>query len=145
MTGASDTVLLFDGDCVLCSGTVRFILERERDAEIRFVTAQSPAGQAMLGALGLPRDDWESVVFVESGTPRFKSAAFFAVLRHLRFPWPLLRAARIVPRPLRDWLYDRVARNRYDWFGKRDDCFVPAPEQRHRFLDAPGATGPGSD
>lgn len=139
MTAPYHEVLLFDGECVLCSGTVRFILQRERDHAIRFVTAQSAAGQALLRHYGLRRDDWESVVFVEDDTPLFKSAAFFAVLRHLRFPWPLLRAAWIVPRPLRDWVYDRVARNRYDWFGRRDECFVPAPEQRGRFLDAPGA------
>ena len=148
LAAAYDRVLVFDGACVLCSGTVRFILKRERDRVIRFVTAQSAQGQAMLEALGLPRDEWESVVFVDGGKPRVKSAAVFAVLRHLRFPWPLLRAARIVPRPFRDWLYDRVARNRYDWFGRRDDCFVPAPGQRHRFLDAPGApeapAGPGT-
>lgn len=132
-----DKVLLFDGACVLCSRSVRFVLARERRPVIRFVAAQTPAGQAMLDHFGLPREDWESVVFVEDGRPRFKSGAFFAVLRHLRYPWPLLRAFRVLPRAVRDWVYDRVARNRYDWFGKRDTCFVPAPGQADRFLGGP--------
>jgi predicted DCC family thiol-disulfide oxidoreductase YuxK len=141
MDAPYEKVLLFDGACVLCSRSVRFVLAREKRPEIRFVAAQTPAGQAMLDHFGLPRTDWDSVVFVVGGKPRFKSDAFFAVIRHLRFPWPLMAGFRIVPRVLRDWVYDRIARNRYDWFGRRDACFVPGPDQAHRFLGL--ATGDG--
>lgn len=142
MDAPYDKVLLFDGACVLCARSVRFVLARERRSVIRFVAAQTPAGQAMLDHFGLPLTDWDSVVFVEGGRPRFKSDAFFAVVRHLRQPWPLLRVFRVLPNGVRDWVYDRVARNRYDWFGKREACFVPRPDQAGRFLGGPAGSAP---
>ncbi len=145
MDAARDQILVFDGECVLCARTVRFVLARERAPVIRFVAAQTPAGQAVLDRFRLPLTDWESVVFIEDGKPRFKSGAFFAILRYLRFPWPLLRAFWIVPRPVRDWVYDRVARNRYDWFGRRDTCFAPRPDQAHRFVGGPMGDAPFGD
>jgi predicted DCC family thiol-disulfide oxidoreductase YuxK len=128
-------VLLFDGVCVLCSGTVRFILAHERDHDIRFATMQSRAGQALLAAHQMPITDWDSVVFVVDGRPLERSWAAFAVARHLRAPWRWLRALAIVPRPLRDAVYDWVARRRYRWFGRRESCMVPDEATRARFLD----------
>jgi predicted DCC family thiol-disulfide oxidoreductase YuxK len=128
-------VLLFDGVCVLCSGTVRFVLVHERDHEIRFATMQSRFGQALLAAHRMPITDWDSVVLVVDGRPLTRSAAALAVARHLRAPWRWLRAVAIVPRPLRDAVYDWVARNRYRWLGRRDSCMVPDEATRARFLE----------
>jgi predicted DCC family thiol-disulfide oxidoreductase YuxK len=133
-TATDKPILLFDAVCVLCSGWVRFILARERGPDVVFASVQSPRGQALLAAYGLPLVDWDSNVFIEHGRPYFKTAAFFAVLRYLRWPWPWLRLGLALPtRPL-DWLYDRIARNRYRLFGRYDVCVAPEPGSAHRFL-----------
>jgi predicted DCC family thiol-disulfide oxidoreductase YuxK len=135
MAPPSGPVLLFDGVCVLCSGSVRFVLAHERDHEIRFATMQSRTGQALLRLHDLPVTDFDSVVFVVDGRPLERSAAALAVARHLRAPWRWLRAAAIVPRPLRDRVYDWIARHRYRWFGRRESCMVPDAATRARFLE----------
>lgn len=134
----TNSILLFDSDCVLCSRWVRFILRWERAPEIRFVAAQSDAGQALLAELGMPLTDWDTNFLLETGPNgralHVRSDAALAVLARMRAPVRWLSVLRIVPRTMRDWIYDRVARNRYAWFGRRDSCLVPPPELRARFL-----------
>ena len=135
MNGTVDgPILLFDGVCVLCNGFVRFVLAHERAPAIRFATMQSPAGQAILAAHGLPLAGWDSNVFVENGQALQRSASFFAVLRHLRQPWSWLRLGRFLPAVLCDGLYDRVARNRYRLFGRHAACQLPQPDAAARFM-----------
>lgn len=88
----------------------------------------------MLRDHNLPTGDYESFVLVEDGGAYFKSDAFFRTLRHMTWPWPLLRIGRIMPRPLADWFYDRVARNRYAVFGRKAACMLPRPDLAARFL-----------
>jgi predicted DCC family thiol-disulfide oxidoreductase YuxK len=99
-----------------------------------FAAVQSVAGQTVLKGHGLPADDYESFILVEDGRAYFKSDAFFRTLRYMDWPWPLFRIGRFVPRPLADWLYDRVARNRYAVFGRKDACMLPRPDLAARFL-----------
>jgi predicted DCC family thiol-disulfide oxidoreductase YuxK len=127
-------LMLFDGVCNLCSGWVRFAIARDPEARLRFAPIQSPLGQGFLERHDLPLDAFESFYLIEDGQVFEKSTAFFRMARHLRQPWPLLAAGRIVPRPIRDWLYDRIARNRYQIFGKRDRCLAPTPDIADRFL-----------
>lgn len=127
-------VVLFDGVCNLCSFWVRFAIARDPAARLRFAPVQSDLGQDFLRRRSLPTDVFESFYLIEDGHVYEKSAAFLRMVRHLRRPWPLLRAARILPRPLRDWLYDRIARNRYRLFGRRSSCLMPSPEVASRFL-----------
>lgn len=127
-------LMLFDGVCNLCSGWVRFCLAHERGTALRFAAMQSATGQAVLRSLGLPLDVYESFLFVEDGAVYAKSDGFFRMLRHLRQPWPWLRLTRVLPRSLCDWGYDRIARNRYRLFGRRDHCMIPAPHVAVRFL-----------
>lgn len=127
-------ILLFDGVCNLCNGFVGFVLARERDSELRFCAMQTSGGQELLRRFGLPLAEFESLALIEDGTVHLKSEAYLRVLRHLRFPWPWLGAARIVPRPARDWLYDGIARNRYRLFGRRAACMVPPASSAGRFL-----------
>ncbi len=126
-------ILLYDGVCVLCSGGVRFVLRHEREPVIRFVAVQSTVGRALARVHGLDPQAPESFLFVENGAALAKSDAAFAVIRHLRGPARLLLLGRILPRPLRDWLYDRIARNRYHLFGRKESCELPEPAQRRRF------------
>lgn len=128
-------VLLFDGVCNLCNGGVVFIVKRDPRGRIHFATLQSGAAGSLLRSIGIdPAALPESMVLVEGGRAHTRSAAALRLVRNLRFPWPLLYAFVLVPRPLRDWLYNVVARHRYRWFGKRDVCMVPTPELRGRFL-----------
>lgn len=127
-------VMLFDGVCYLCSGWVAFAIERDPAGYLRFAAVQSPVGQDFLRRRGLPVDLFESFYLVDRGRVYEKSEAFFRMVTHLRWPWPLLRAGRWVPRFLRDWAYDRVARNRYRLFGRRSECLVPDPSIADRFI-----------
>jgi predicted DCC family thiol-disulfide oxidoreductase YuxK len=130
-------VILFDGLCNLCAGTVRFVLERDRASAFDFASLQSAAARGVLAKAGrdaarLP----DSVVLVDEDGVHLRSEAALRIAGRLRQPWPLLAVFRILPRALRDAAYDFVARRRYRWFGKRDACLVPTPALRARFLDA---------
>jgi predicted DCC family thiol-disulfide oxidoreductase YuxK len=127
-------VILFDGVCNLCSAWVRFAVARDPGARLRFAAVQSDLAQEFLRRRHLPTDVFESFYLIEDGQMYEKSTAFLRTVRHLRWPWPLLRAAWLLPRALRDWLYDRIARNRYRLFGRRDACLAPSPEIAGRFL-----------
>lgn len=129
------TVILFDGVCHLCSGWVQFAIARDPAANLRFAPIQAAYGQDFLRRRGLPLDRFETFYLIDGGAVFEKSTAVLRVVGYLRWPWPLLKVLWIVPRPLRDWLYDRVARNRYRWFGRRETCLVPTPEIARRFLD----------
>ena len=129
-------LVLFDGECNLCNGAVQFLLRRDARARLRFAALQSAAGRSALARAGVLGKLPDSIVFVHRGRVRVKSAAALAIVRQLRWPWPLLSAAWLVPYPLRDVVYDWIARHRYRWFGVQKDCWVPTPELRARFLDA---------
>ncbi|GLK57631.1 putative DCC family thiol-disulfide oxidoreductase YuxK [Methylopila capsulata] len=131
-------VWLYDGVCVLCSGSVRYALGHERDHAMRFVAIQSREGRALAARHGADPDDPESFLFIEDGRALAKSDAVLALAAHLNGPARLLVIGRIMPKALRDWLYDRVARNRYRIFGRKTVCETPDPAHRHRF--APSET-----
>lgn len=127
-------LVLFDGVCNLCSWSVRFLASRDRAGQLWFASVQSETGQRLLAAHDLPTDRFDSFLFLEAGRLHEKSAAFFRLVGYMKFPWPLLTIGRLVPRVVADWLYDRVARNRYRLFGRRETCMIPRPELARRFL-----------
>ena len=127
-------VVLFDGVCNLCNGAVVFIIERDPRARFRFGALQSEATAALLAATGVRDALPDSMVLVEKGRLSVRSQAALRIARGLRFPWWLLSVFVLLPRRLRDGMYDIVARHRYRWFGKRDACMVPTPELEKRFL-----------
>ncbi|GGN96256.1 MULTISPECIES: thiol-disulfide oxidoreductase DCC family protein [Haloarcula] len=127
-------VLLFDGVCNLCNGTVQFVIPRDPTGLLRFAPLQSEAGTELLERVGLPTDDMESVVLVEGDEVYRKSAAAIRVAELLGWPYSLASVGRLVPRGIRDAAYDVVAENRYDWFGRKDQCMVPDDDVRDRFL-----------
>jgi predicted DCC family thiol-disulfide oxidoreductase YuxK len=127
-------LVLYDGVCALCNGSVRFLAPRDRTGRLRFAAIQSEPGQAVLRRHGLPLEDWESFVFLEDGVAYRQSAAAFRILRYMGGGWRLLRMFRILPRGLTDWLYDRVARNRYALFGRHDQCLVPTASLKAKVL-----------
>jgi predicted DCC family thiol-disulfide oxidoreductase YuxK len=137
---ASDTrsthapVVLFDGVCNLCNGSVQFIITHDPAAHFRFAALESEAARRLLGECELSGPLPDSVALVEGGSVYTRSTAALRIARRLAFPCPLLYALIVVPRPLRDVVYNLIARNRYRWFGKRDACMVPTRELRARFL-----------
>ena len=128
--------ILFDGVCNLCNGFVRFVIARDPAARFRFAPLTSPAATLVLRQAGVSRPLPDSIVFIEDGKAYVRSDAALRIARGLRFPWPLLYAFVIVPRVIRDGIYDAIAARRYRWFGRQDVCMVPAPELRERFLDS---------
>lgn len=133
MAGAHP-VVVFDGDCVLCSANARFILRHDRRGRFRFATMQGEAGAALMARFGIDPLDPETFILVEGERVRRNSDAALAIAEGLGWPWRALGVLRIVPRPVRDAVYGLVARNRYRWFGRREHCFVPTAEQAERVL-----------
>lgn len=127
-------IWLFDGVCVLCSRSVAFLLRHERDHFIRFVSIQSEEGRKLAQHHGLDPANPESFLFIENGVALAASEGLYQLAGHLTAPARWLRMLVLVPRPLRDWAYYRIARNRYRYFGKMLKCLVPPPNQRHRFV-----------
>lgn len=127
-------VILFDGVCKLCNGWSQFILRYDVDGHFKLCSVQSPAGQQLLAEHGYPLDYYETMLVIYEGQLYEKSDAFFCVVRQLPRPWRWLRFLRVIPRPLRDWCYDRIALNRYKLFGRYDQCLLPDPKYTHRFL-----------
>jgi predicted DCC family thiol-disulfide oxidoreductase YuxK len=131
---AQHPVVLFDGVCNLCNATVVFVIERDAAGRFRFASLQSDAARTLLAGVDAPADLPDSIVLIEGDRLYTQSSAILRIAKGLRFPWPLLYAFMIIPRPLRDWLYSLIAARRYGWFGKRDSCMVPTAELRQRFL-----------
>jgi predicted DCC family thiol-disulfide oxidoreductase YuxK len=128
-------VILFDGVCNFCNSAINFTLKRNTKADIRFAPMQSEAGQKLLQQYNLPVDDMESFVFIENGVAYKQSTAGMKVCRHLRGLWPLSYGFIIVPKFIRDGIYNWIAKNRYKWFGVQQACMIPTPEVRARFLN----------
>lgn len=121
-------IILFDGVCNLCNGSVIFVLQRERTPTFKFASIQSEAGKELLKWCGLPPDYNQAVVLIDCGRIYLGSTAALKVGQQLKFPWSLSAyIGFIVPKFVRDWVYNQIARNRYQWFGKRDVCMVRCP------------------
>ena len=118
-------IVVFDGICNLCSSVVDFISARDPHSVFTFVPMQSPRGQLLLEEHGVSIDQVDTFLLIGSGGTLVRSDAAIAIAAHLRRPWNMLTALRHVPRPVRDWAYSLVARNRYKWFGKRATCKLP--------------------
>jgi predicted DCC family thiol-disulfide oxidoreductase YuxK len=127
-------VVLFDGVCNLCNGWVRFVLQRDAGRRFRFASLQSAFAGEMLGQHGFPPNYLGAMFLLEDGILYARSDAFLRIARHLGGAWPLVAVFGVVPRTLRDSIYDWVARNRYRWFGKSESCMVPRKEDALRFL-----------
>lgn len=127
-------ILLFDGVCNLCSRAVQFVIRHDPAGRFRFAALQSPAGQRLLVEHGLPADALDTFVLIEGARCFTRSDAAIELARRLDGAWRWLRLAAVVPRPIRDWAYGVLVRNRYRWFGRRESCMVPTPELSQRFL-----------
>ncbi len=130
----TSAIWLFDGVCVLCSAAVRYTLAHEKAATIQFIAVQSRAGKALALKYGIDPENPDSFLFIENGITLEKSEALLALAKHIKGLAQLSPVAKLIPRAMRDWLYDRVAQNRYNWFGHKDACYVPDIATRSRFV-----------
>ncbi len=129
-----DDVILYDGVCVFCSRWVRFVATRDVEQRFRFTAIQSGYGTRLAKAFGIDPGDPDTNAVVHGGAAYFKSDAALTVLGHLP-RWGWVRVLRLVPKPLRDAVYNLVARNRYRIFGKYEECFVPDASLRARVIE----------
>jgi len=132
----SQSIILFDGVCNLCNGSVIFILKNERRPLFRFASIQSDIGKELLVRHGFPVDYSQAVILIDDEKIHTGSTAALKIGQTLKFPWSFLATiGLIVPRSIRDWVYAQIAKHRYQWFGKRDVCMVPTANLRARFLE----------
>jgi predicted DCC family thiol-disulfide oxidoreductase YuxK len=129
-----DGVILYDGVCVFCSRWVRFVAVRDVEQCFRFTAIQSGYGTRLAKAFGIDPGDPDTNAVVHGGKVFFKSDAALTVLSHLP-GWGWVRVLRFVPKPLRDAVYNLVARNRYRIFGKYDNCFIPDASLQARVME----------
>ena len=132
---SDNKIILFDGICNVCSAFLDFVYLTDPKAVFRLAWLQSDEAGKILDTLGLSRYELNSIIYLDQGTAFFKSTAFLKIVRQLRFPWPVLWIGVIIPKPVRDWIYDIVAKNRYKWFGKKEHCLVPTGDLKNRFLN----------
>ena len=132
--GMADKVILFDGVCKLCNAWSNFIINHDHQHVFKLCSVQSPEGQKILKHFGLSTDSYETMLYVEGDTFYQQSDAFFQVIARLGYPWKAVCLLRIIPKPIRNWLYDRIALNRYRLFGKYDYCSLPTADHKARYL-----------
>jgi predicted DCC family thiol-disulfide oxidoreductase YuxK len=128
-------ILLFDGVCNLCNSTVNFLIKRDKKQLFTFASLQSNAGQALLAKFSLPQQEFHSFVYVKGDQFYQRSGAVLRVLKDMGGIWKLAAVLLLLPTPLRDFIYNIIAKNRYRWFGKKNECMLPTPELKKRFLD----------
>lgn len=126
--------ILFDGVCNFCNSSVNYVIARDPKGYFKFAALQSGPGEQLTYEYGIDTSNVDSVVLIEDGKAYVRSAAALRVAKRLGFPTALLYAFIIIPRPVRDLLYDAFAKRRYRFFGEREACMMPTPEVRARFL-----------
>ena len=129
------SIVLFDGVCNLCNKSVVFILQHEPGPIYKFASIQSETGRTLLTWCGLPSDYSEAVVLIDHGKRYLGSTAALKIGQTLKFPWSVISSlGLVVPKFIRDRVYNQIGKHRYQWFGKRDICILPTESLRSRFL-----------
>ena len=127
-------VVIFDGVCNFCDSSVNFIIDHDPDLYFRFAPSQSEEGQQLLARYNLVALALDTFILIEDNKAFTRSTAALKIARHLRGPWKLCYGFIVIPRPIRDVVYKFISRNRYKWFGKKEACRIPTPEEHARFL-----------
>lgn len=128
-------IILFDGVCNLCSSAVQFIIKHDRKDIFRFVALQSDLGISICKHLGISFSKMDSIILYDPGTAYFyKSSAIIEIAKNFGGFWKFTPIFRIVPIFISDKIYDYVAKNRYNWYGKKGSCMIPTPELKEKFL-----------
>jgi predicted DCC family thiol-disulfide oxidoreductase YuxK len=128
-------IVVFDAQCLLCDGWVKFLLRHDKQQRLRFASIQGAQGAALLQRAGLQVEGLQTLLLVDGARSWQHTAAILRILHELGGLWRLAWIAWLVPAPLRDALYRWLARNRYSWFGRSETCLLPPEDAAWRFLD----------
>ena len=128
------SIILFDGVCNLCNGAVNFVIKRDPGNVFKFTPLQEKQGVLLLKKHAIDAQELDSIVLVENKKVYTKSSAALRIARKMSNLWPLFFVLLIIPRFIRDGVYDFIAKNRYKWFGKKEQCMIPTPDLREKFL-----------
>ncbi|RIV42283.1 thiol-disulfide oxidoreductase DCC family protein [Flagellimonas pelagia] len=128
-------IILFDGVCNLCNGSVQFVIKRDKKDVFRYAAIQSEVGEQLIAERHIDTSQVDSIILIEPGVAYFtKSDAALEIAGELGGLWKLTSIFKWIPKSIRDVIYDFVARNRYKWFGKQESCMIPTPELKAKFL-----------
>ncbi|OIQ36107.1 MAG: thiol-disulfide oxidoreductase [Bacteroidetes bacterium MedPE-SWsnd-G1] len=128
-------LILFDGICNLCNSSVQFVLKKDKNKQFIFASIQSDAAKEILLQFSKNNSDLDSIYLIYKGRLYTKSSAILRIGNLLGGFYALVIIFWIVPKPIRNWAYDFIAKNRYEWYGKKDACMIPTPEIKNRFLN----------
>lgn len=129
-------IVLFDGICNFCNDSVQRIIKHDRKDHFRFASLQSDIGQKLTAERGIDTAQVDSIILIDPGNAYYiKSTAALRIAEKMDGFYPILQIFLILPEGLRDLVYDYIAKNRYQWFGKREECKVPTPEERNKFIE----------
>lgn len=127
-------VILFDGVCNLCNSVVKLVIHQDKKAYFKLAALQSHAGQKLLKQHALPQKDFETFLLIENGNVYQQSDAALKVAKHFSWYWQWTQVLWLLPRSVRNAAYSFIARRRYRWFGKKETCMIPTPDNQQRFL-----------
>jgi predicted DCC family thiol-disulfide oxidoreductase YuxK len=129
-------IILFDGVCNLCNKTVNKVIDYDKKNTFLFTALQSETGQQIIKKIGINTNEVDSIILYENNMAYYiKSTAAIKIMNDLGGFWSVTKIFWIFPEGFRNWVYDIIARNRYKWFGKEDNCRIPTPELKAKFLD----------
>lgn len=127
-------IVLFDGVCNFCNSSVNFIIRHDKKAHFKFAPIQSEIGKVLCEKFEIDVQKIDSIILIENDQFNIKSSAILRITKKLNGTYPLLFGFIIIPRFVRDAAYDLIARNRYKWFGKKESCMIPTPDEKERFV-----------
>ncbi|PHS60900.1 MAG: thiol-disulfide oxidoreductase [Flavobacterium sp.] len=127
-------IILFDGVCNLCNASVNFVIKRDKNDVFRFAALQSEIGNKYISELNINPLDTDSIILIDEDKCYVKSTAALHITKSMSGAYPLLFGFIIVPKFIRNWVYDYVAKNRYKWYGKKESCMIPSEELKRKFL-----------
>lgn len=128
-------IILFDGVCNLCNNAITFVIKRDPKDRFRYAPLQSTTGEALSAKFNIDLSKVDSIILISNNKAYTKSSAALRIALRLTGLWPLLSVFLIIPPFIRNGVYDYIARNRYQWFGKKDACMIPTPELKAKFLE----------
>ncbi|MGB0973353.1 MAG: thiol-disulfide oxidoreductase DCC family protein [Flavobacteriaceae bacterium] len=128
-------IILFDGVCNLCNSSVNYVIDHDHNDEFRFLPLQSELGKELQSYLGITSNSLDSIIlYIPNEAYYVKSSAALKIMSRFKGVWKLAWIFNIIPQKIRDYVYDFVAQNRYQWYGKQDNCRIPTPELQSKFL-----------
>ena len=127
-------IILFDGVCNLCHGFVQFVIRNEKNNDLEFGSLQSPVGKKVLGEFNVQLENLDTIVFITNNKVFLKSSAVFQIFKFLKIPYSYFDILHILPLKISNYFYDKIAKNRYSFFGKRQTCWIPTEKLKSKFI-----------